>query len=178
MNRAFRGYNPGGSVSCEKLKPMKNLIYIIIILSGLAVFIASGEERQKRDFRPIVPGQFTSASLIEKAKSWEGKHYRPGVSAQCAAWVGQVVQSAGGRLPQGHMMARSWLNWGYSVPRSSIRPGDLVVTWRGSPRSASGHILIYLGNGECIHRPTRSKPVQRIKLSTYSSKIIGVRRKK
>lgn len=156
---------------------MKAFIIIIIILSGLAVFIASGQERQQREFRPIVPGQFTASSIVAKAKSWEGRHYRRGQSCQCANWVGEVVRNAGGSTPASSSMARSWLKWGNSVPRSAMKPGDIIVTWRGSRNGSSGHILIYLGNGQCIHRPTRSKPVQQISLSVYESKILGVRRK-
>ena len=155
---------------------MKTLIYIIIIASTLATFIASGQE--KREFRPLIPGRFTSAEILQKALTWEGRSYRAGVSAQCANWVGHVVRSAGGTPPVGHAIARNWLKWGNSVPRAAIKPGDIVVTWRGSRSGAEGHILIYVGDGVCIHRPTRSKPVQKIDLSTYSSRILGIRRKR
>ena len=154
---------------------MNKFIIIIIILSGLATFVASGQE--KREFRPIVPGQFTAQNILAKAKGWEGKYYRRGVSYQCANWVGEIVRSAGGSTPASSSMARSWLKWGHSVPRSAMKPGDIIVTWRGSRSGSSGHILIYLGNGQCIHRPTRSKPVQQISLSVYESKILGIRRK-
>ena len=156
---------------------MKTLIYIIIIASALATFIASAEERQKREFRPLIPGQFTSASILAKALAWEGRSYRPGVSAQCANWVGHVVCSAGGSTPVGHSMARNWLKWGHPVSRTTVKPGDIVVTWRGSRSGRYGHILIYVGDGLCIHRPTRSKPVEKVPLSTFSNKILGIRRK-
>lgn len=155
---------------------MNKFIIIIIILSGLATFVASGQE--KREFRTIIPGQFTAQNILAKAKEWEGKYYRRGVSCQCANWIGEVVRSAGGSTPASSSMARSWLKWGYSVPRSAMKPGDIIVTWRGKKNSESGHILIYLGEGQCIHRPTMSKVVQRISLSVYESKILGVRRKK
>lgn len=152
---------------------MNKFIIIIIILSGLAVFVASGEERQKREFRPLLPG---GSSILVKAQAWEGKHYRRGQSYQCANWVGSVVAAAGRDLPAGHSWARNWLKWGNSVPRAAMRPGDIIVTWRGSRHGSEGHILIYVGDGQCIHRPTRSKPVQKVPLSVFAPKILGVRR--
>lgn len=152
----------------------KFIIIIIIILSGLATFVASGQE--KREFRPIVPGQFTAQNILAKAKEWEGKYYRRGQSCQCANWVGSVVAAAGRDLPAGHSWARNWLKWGNSVPRAAMRPGDIIVTWRGSRHGSEGHILIYVGDGQCIHRPTRSKPVQKVALSVFAPKILGVRR--
>lgn len=156
---------------------MKKFIFIIILLSGLAVFVASLNGQEKREFRPLVPGQFTSSSIVHAAKKWEGRHYRYGQSRQCANWVGQVINESGGNTPVHHSMARNWLSWGRSVPVVAIRPGDIVVTWRGSRSGSAGHILIYIGNGECIHRPTQSRAVCKTQLSFYKSKILGVRRK-
>ena len=156
---------------------MKKFIYIVILLSGLAVFMASARGQEKRKFRPLIAGQFTSSSIVETAKEWAGRHYRYGDSCQCANWVGQVINESGGNTPVHHSMARNWLSWGRSVPVVAIRPGDIVVTWRGSRSGSAGHILIYIGNGECIHRPTQSRAVCKTQLSFYKSKILGVRRK-
>lgn len=114
--------------------------------------------------------------VVAKAKSWEGRHYRHGQSFQCANFVGHIITESGGSTPQNFALARNWLSWGKSIPMLAMRPGDVVVTWRGSKHGTSGHILIYIGNGECIHRPTRSRAVCRTKLSYYQSKILGVRR--
>jgi cell wall-associated NlpC family hydrolase len=154
---------------------MKTIIIIIIILSGLATFLASGQE--KREFRPLIPGKFTSSEIIASAKKWSGRHYRYGQSRQCANWVGHVIKDSGGIPPYGHSMARNWLEWGRPVLAVAIRPGDVVITWRGSRSGTAGHILIYIGDGQCIHRPTRSKAVCKTPLSLYKSKILGVRRK-
>ena len=147
---------------------MRRLRKAAIAIAMLQPF--GGQER--RPFRPYIE----HASLLSKAKAWEGKYYRRGVACQCANWVGEVASSSGFSLPSGHSMARSWLEWGKPANLSSIRPGDVVITWRGSRGGSSGHILIYLGSNECIHRPTQSKPVQRISLDIYKSKILGIRR--
>lgn len=119
-----------------------------------------------------------NSSIARQASKWEGRHYRRGQSLQCANWVGQVVKEAGGTPPTYHSMARNWLQWGRPVSKATIRPGDIVITWRGSRSGKSGHILIYLGQGQCIHRPTYSKSVRTTSLSFYESRILGVRRGK
>ncbi len=116
-------------------------------------------------------------AVAQKAKAYEGRSYHAGQTAQCAAFVAEVVRKAGATPPPaGAALARSWLAWGRPVPLATIRPGDVVVCWRGSRSGSSGHILIYVGDGQCIHRSTQSKPVGRVPLAYYKSKILGVRR--
>jgi len=116
-------------------------------------------------------------AVAQEAKSYEGQSFHAGQAAQCAAFVAEVVRKAGATPPpEGAALARSWLKWGRPVPLAAIRPGDVVVCWRGSRSGDAGHILIYVGDGECIHRSTLSKPVGRIPLAYYQSKILGVRR--
>ena len=117
-------------------------------------------------------------TIATKAKSWEGKYYRAGVSRQCANWVGEVVNSAGLERPSGHSLARNWLKWGKPVSYSAIRPGDVIVQWRGSRSGTAGHILIYVGNGQCVHRPTYSKAVSRVSAESCKPRILGIRRAK
>lgn len=146
-----------------------------IIALSLLVF-ATSNSQEKRAFRPILQSGVLPSQIVKTAKLWEGKHFRKGQSCQCANWVSEVVFSAGGGRPLYSSMARNWLKWGKPVSSSTMKPGDVIVTWRGSKSGKSGHVLIYLGNGQCIHRPTRSKPVQLTHLSFYKSKILGVRR--
>lgn len=138
--------------------------------------VVTGNSQERRSFRPILQSGVLPSRIVKTAKLWNGKYYRKGQSCQCANWVSQVVFSAGGGRPLYASMARNWLKWGKPVSKSAMKPGDVIVTWRGSKAGKSGHVLIYLGNGKCIHRPTRSKPVQLTDLSFYKSKILGVRR--
>ena len=147
---------------------------IIIVLMLFAVVTCNSQE--KRAFRPILQSGVLPSRIVKTAKLWNGKYFRKGQSCQCANWISEVVHSAGGGRPLYSSMARNWLKWGKGVSKSAMKPGDVIVTWRGSKTGKSGHVLIYLGNGKCIHRPTRSKPVQLTELSFYKSKIIGVRR--
>lgn len=128
---------------------------------------------------PLMQGtQLDAGTRIAKtAEKWVGKSYRPGKPRQCANFVAEVVKEAGvTALPKNAPMARSWLAWGRSVPLSQSRPGDVVVLWRGSPRGRAGHILVVTGKDEAVHRSTYRAPVQRVSLSAYRGKVLGVRR--
>ena len=127
---------------------------------------------------PLWPRIDISHAIATKAKSCEGKPYRAGVSKQCANWVGEVVDSVGIECPSGHSLARNWLKWGKPVSYATMRPGDIIVQWRGSKSGTAGHILIYVGNGQCIHRSTYSKAVSRVSAESCKARILGIRRAK
>lgn len=145
---------------------------LLTILTLLTLLLCSGPVQS----RGLVRNLMGNSGIVAKAVSWENKFYRPGVSRQCANFVGEVMSSAGIDPPLGHSLARNWLKFGRPV-YGSPRPGDVVITWRGSKTGNSGHILIYLGNGKCIHRPTQSRAVCKTELSYYQDKILGIRRK-
>jgi cell wall-associated NlpC family hydrolase len=117
-----------------------------------------------------------SNKIASTASREVGSYYKRGVPNQCANFVASVVSKSGGRLPESPSLARSWLKWGKPVSKSSMRPGDIIITQRGGANSRYGHILIYKGNGKAIHRSTSSKPIQEIDIDYYSNRILGVRR--
>lgn len=115
---------------------------------------------------------FSSPSgVANKAESWEGRHYNKGVSAQCAAFVGHVVRSSGKTPPSGYQKCTNWLKWGKPVSRANLKRGDVIIY---SKSNGYNHIGIYVGNGQIIHRPTRSKSVRRLKYNYRS--ILAIRR--
>jgi len=116
-----------------------------------------------------------SSSIANIAKRDLGTYFRRGQSYQCANYVSHVVKRAGGTPPRSSAMARAWLNWGNPVSVNSMRAGDIIVTSRGSNPS-SGHIMIYQGNGIAIHRSTHCTPIQKVSVSVYKHRILGVRR--
>lgn len=60
----------------------------------------------------------------------------------CAAYVGGVLEAVGIRSSRS-AMARSYLRWGINMRRPHV--GCVVVFWRGSPQSASGHVGFAVG---------------------------------
>lgn len=117
-----------------------------------------------------------NSKIYTVAKKQVGTYYKPGVKAQCANFVGHVVSKAGIQKPTSASRARSWLKWGEPVSWSNKKPGDLIITWRGSRRGSSGHILIYAGNEKAIHRSTSGKLVSYVDTDLYRSRVLGVRR--
>jgi cell wall-associated NlpC family hydrolase len=148
------------------------LFLITLFFAFLPLSKSSGQG--KLNFKYLT----SPSSITAEAEKWQGRHFRYGQSRQCANWVGEVVRVSGYNTPSNPALARNWLSWGRRVPSlAAIRPGDLVITWRGSKHGSSGHILIYLGDGMCIHRPTQSRAVCKTELTHYKSKLLGVRRK-
>jgi cell wall-associated NlpC family hydrolase len=142
------------------------------------LFITSvGESRPPFFFQGLNKNSsFINTSISKEAESRVGKFFRPGSYSMCAAFVADVVKESGGTIPSNPNLARNWLKWGKPVTLSTIKKGDVVVCWRGSRSGKKGHILIYVGDGMCVHRSTKSSSIKKIKLSYYSNKILGVRR--
>lgn len=60
-------------------------------------------------------------------------------TAWCAAFMGSILASLG--LPHtGKLNARSYETYGKAVDLQDARPGDIVVLWRGTPKSWQGHV--------------------------------------
>lgn len=59
----------------------------------------------------------------------------------CAAFVGGVLGRCG--VPGTRSgLARSYAEWGDPVAFSDVQPGDVIVSWRGSPGGWQGHVEI------------------------------------
>lgn len=121
-------------------------------------------------------GNDAGERLAGEAISRVGTHYRKGVPCQCANFVAHAAEEAGLKPPPGYASARKWMGWGQPVSWKDLRVGDVIVTWRGSPRGSKGHILIYTGDNQAVHRPTRGKTVRITSVETYRGKLLGVRR--
>ena len=111
--------------------------------------------------------------LVREAKTWEGRHYKKGVNAQCANWVTTVVSKTGKTPPAGSSAARSWMSWGKSVPVSQVKAGDVLVL-KNTYKPGPSHVGTYVGDGEFMHRSTHGKPVKLTQVSKYQ--VASVRR--
>lgn len=155
---------------------MKKTTLVSIIVTTMLIQTSFAEKNfLSRLFQKVSPSP-TSAKICTIAKSRVGTSFRPGVTKQCANFVGDVVTKAGGTKPSSPAMARSWLKWGKPVSWSSKKPGDLIITYRGRRSGTAGHILIYAGNNVAVHRPTSKKQVSYIDVDYYASRVLGVRR--
>ena len=66
-------------------------------------------------------------------------------TAWCGGFVAGVLAKSGlgNHIPNGFAMARSWLNAGTKLNNPAY--GCIVVFWRGSPKSAIGHVGFVVG---------------------------------
>lgn len=98
--------------------------------------------------------------VVKRAESYLGAPYRyGGLSSKgldCSGLVYQVFRQLGIALPR---TSRAQSDFGASVSRARLRPGDLVFFATGHGGRIS-HVGIYAGGGEFIHASTRSRRVR------------------
>ena len=128
-------------------------------------------------FQPDDPGYNNpqrAQNIVRTASSQEGKQYRMGGAApsrgvDCSGLIWWAYRQNGLKVPRVTVdQARA----GYAVPKSSPRPGDIMVfrTSRG-PRGL--HTGIYAGNNTF----SRGKTVRRENMQPYwGNRLIAVRR--
>lgn len=125
--------------------------------------------------------------VSEIARAWVGKDFRPGVPEQCMGFVRHVLEQAGHPLADavtrapvdgigtGPMLASSLAGRDLGYPlvgpeeRDKLQPGAILF-WRNTygqwPVGTITHVGIYVGDGQFVHRPTMSRPVEQASLSS------------
>lgn len=88
-----------------------------------------------------IPGPDSNPRIIEY---WRGVGTFDDETAWCSAFANWVCREAG-LEGTGKPNARSWVNWGVPVELVGIKPGDVVVFWRGSPGGWQGHVGFFAG---------------------------------
>ena len=107
------------------------------------------------------------ARAVQVAAAQKGKPYRYGStgpsSFDCSGLMVYTFKQVGKSLPR---TSRDQLNATQRISKSSMRPGDLVFTKRGS---GIGHVGVYAGNGNFWVAPKTGDVVklQRIYTSDY-----------
>lgn len=128
------------------------------------------EEAKKKpssnNYKPPTGG--TGQDVVNYAMQFIGTPYKYGGTdlykgIDCSGFVQQVYAAFGVKLPRTSKEQRSV---GYAVKESQLKPGDIVCY--------SGHVGIYVGNGNIIHASNKNK---RIVVSQYKFGVIkGFRR--
>ena len=115
--------------------------------------------------------------LVELAKSKLGCKYVWGATGEntfdCSGLTYWCHKQLGISIPR-TSLAQS--KSGKAVSKSNLQPGDLIF-WKTTSAEV-GHVGMYVGNGQFIHAPNKSKPVKYDSLSSsyYSSRYVRARR--
>ena len=124
-------------------------------------------------FQPDDPGYNNpqrAQNIVRTASSQEGKQYRMGGASpsrgfDCSGLIWWAYRQNGLKVPRVTVdQARA----GYAVPKSSPRPGDIMV-FRTSSGPRGLHTGIYAGNNTFIHSPSRGKTTGSSRYAASSS---------
>ena len=116
-------------------------------------------------------------ALVSLAKSKLGCKYVWGAAGpnqfDCSGLTSWIHKQLGVSIPR-TSLAQS--KSGKLVNKSDLQPGDLLF-WKTTSAEV-GHVGMYVGNGQFIHAPNKSKPVKYDSLSSsyYSSRYVCARR--
>ena len=126
----------------------------------------------------------SDSSIVSAARKYIGTPYVWGGESMseggmdCSGFVYNTLKDAGYKV--GRTTAQGYRNYGTSVSKSNMQPGDLV--FYGKDGNAS-HIGIYIGNGQMIHssggsKNTKSNPGKGVSIANvdYRNDFIEARR--
>lgn len=121
---------------------------------------------------PAKPPRVTIAQrAVRLARKQLGAPYRWGGASpagfDCSGLVMWVYGRLGVSLPHN---AAALYGVGRSVPRSAIRPGDLLFF------HGLGHVGLYIGRGRMIHAPQSGRRVEVQSLAARRGTLVGARR--
>ena len=156
-----------------------NGVKTTLLVTALALILGSASGCAM--FQPDDPGYNNpqrAQNIVRTASSQEGKQYRMGGASpsrgfDCSGLIWWASRQNGLTVPRVTVdQARA----GYAVPKSSPRPGDIMV-FRTSSGPRGLHTGIYAGNNTFIHSPSRGKTVRRENMQPYwGNRLIAVRR--
>jgi hypothetical protein len=171
-------------------------------VAGIELSFAQAEAQaaeviEKAEAEPEYRTAYKGDVVAAQALTWQGTHFKEGVSARCADFVRHVLQLEGVTLatPRGSagpLMADSFYNADEGtiiLDPKYLRPGDIVMhseTYNGGGRVLPGargnrkitHVGIVVSDcstGSCmmVDRSTRSRPVNYRSIHTEFRKGYG-----
>nr|WP_234900233.1 TIGR02594 family protein [Rhizobium skierniewicense] len=126
------------------------------------------------------------AGMLNQAEQYSGLHegkntkalkalmgINPRKTPWCGHFLSAVATKSGRKPPKSSGFAKSWTSFGYAVPTSNAKPGDVVVVRTGKRYHAG--ILKSLGGGTA--QILGGNQSGRVQVSNFSRKsIVSVRR--
>ncbi len=127
------------------------------------------------------PRDRMGTGMASQALSYRGMRYVRGSASpnrgfDCSGLIYYLLRQRGYNPPR---MASGYRNWGTSVPRNALQPGDLLLFANTYKRGIS-HIGVYLGENKFVHAATSRTGVRISSLGEayYARKYYGARRAK
>lgn len=146
--------------------------------------VSAGQDEQAETSSASSSGNSSNGSsnsigdkLVSLAKSKLGCKYVWGATGpnqfDCSGLTSWCYKQVGISIPR-TSLAQS--KSGKAVSKSNLQAGDLLF-WKTTSAEV-GHVGMYVGNGQFIHAPNKSKPVKYDSLSNsyYSSRYVRARR--
>ncbi|NKY44835.1 DUF4226 domain-containing protein [Nocardia cerradoensis] len=113
----------------------------------------------------------SSAALkaVQVANAQQGRPYVWGAegpdSFDCSGLTQYAARAAGVQIPR---VAAAQYRQLPEVPPNAIRPGDLIFPQAEFNNGNPGHVMMYIGNGQCIEAPKPGTVVRKVNLpSSY-----------
>lgn len=126
-----------------------------------------------------IPGKDYNPIILDIVKKWFPNAVDDGQYAWCAMGLIVALDEEGYDVRPGTPMARSFLKIGAST-EDMISEHTIVILWRGSPTSTSGHVTIFMGwanKEKTKFYGYGANQNDKVGTSTYDvSKIIGLRK--
>ncbi|GAK71196.1 hypothetical protein RRU01S_15_01210 [Agrobacterium rubi TR3 = NBRC 13261] len=127
-----------------------------------------------------------SAGMLNQAEQYAGLHegkntktlsalmgVNPRKTPWCGHFLSAIAEKSGRQPPKSSGFAKSWTSFGYAVPTTNAKPGDVVVVRTG--RSYHAGILKSLSKGTA--QILGGNQSGRVQVSNFSRKsIVSVRR--
>lgn len=118
-------------------------------------------------------------AIVQSAQQYLGTPYVWAASGpssfDCSGFTMYIMDLYGIKLP--HQSGMQY-NYGYSVPKDMLIPGDLVF-FNSSKTSSVAHVGIYIGNGNFIHASSgsaKSVTISPLSANYYTTHYLGARR--
>ena len=176
-NLVYKVTDRGGAIVIKD-----GVYHFDLLMKDKKTAYAFGRRKGKAIIGQLVSSGTSSSSggnskLVELAKSKLGCKYVWGATGantfDCSGLTYWCHKQIGISIPRTSLeQSRS----GKSVSKSDLQPGDLVFFKTTS--APVGHVGMYVGNGQFIHAPNKSKPVKYDSLNSsyYSSRYVNARR--
>lgn len=176
-NLVYKVTDRGGAIIIKD-----GVYHFDLLMKDKKTAYAFGRRKGKAIIGQLVSSNSSSSGggnqkLVELAKSKLGCKYVWGATGpntfDCSGLTSWCHKQIGISIPRTSLeQSRS----GKSVSKSDLQAGDLVFFKTTS--APVGHVGMYVGNGQFIHAPNKSKPVKYDSLSSsyYSSRYVNARR--